>query len=202
MRNIFIILGTLIAGVVLFVVYRYFKVIGHSIKQGNLRDARIKPLRERIENGERLSPDDVAAFAADLLTRESTYQLLQGDDRLELFPAEHADIVSGAASNLANWLEFPTELGACPDEIEHIGRHTFVHEGRNFHYEVFKYRIGVPHWGAENGWMLGAAGPYFDDSKPYDFPSGTFSRCSSTIDSTTAEDEARWIHENIGLRRI
>jgi hypothetical protein len=200
MKTALIIVGSVIAALVAFVVYRYIKVIRLGIKQSRMRDERVKALLDKFESGKEVTHDDVLPFAEALRTRESTYKLLSDRDRLDLFPEHHVTIESGAAGNLANWLEFPTELDTCPDEMEHIGRHTFVHDGRNFHYEVFKYRIGEPHWAAANGWMLGAAGPYFDDSKPYDFPSGTFSRCSSTVDNQSAEDEARWIHENIGLR--
>jgi hypothetical protein len=201
MKTALIIAGALVAAIIVFLAYKYVKLIRHRIKQGELRDERIKPLRDMFEDGGgRVTRADVLPFAESLLTRESTYDLLREHSRLDLFPEHHATIVGGAASNLANWLEFPTELDTCPDEIEHLGRHTFVHDGRNFHYEVFRYRIGEPHWAAPNGWMLGAAGPYFDDSKPYDFPAATFSRCSSTEANTTPEEEARWIHENIGLR--
>lgn len=113
------------------------------------------------------------------------------------------DIVKGAESNLANWLEFPTELDACPDEMEHIKRVTFDFDGRNnnVHYEVFKYRVNEPHWAAKNGWMLGVVGPFFDDSKPYDHPGATFSRTGSTVDKVSPDEEAKWVHENISMRR-
>ena len=202
MQTALIIAGALVAAIIAFLVYKYLKLIRHRIRQGELRDERIKPLRDLFDGEGLVTRTDVLPFAESLLTREAAYDLLRQRSQLDLFPDDHATIVSGAAANLANWLEFPTELDTCPDEIEHTGRYTFVHDGRNFHYEVFRYRIGEPHWAAPNGWMLGAAGPYFDENKPYDFPAGTFSRCSSTEENTTPEEEARWIHENIGLKSM
>ena len=200
MRTILYISGVAVAAVVAFVVYRYLKVIGLSIKQDQIRSERIRPLINLFDSGHDVRREDVLPFAEGLLTREATYRLLRGKDRLDLFPEHLMSVESSAAGNLANWLEFPTELDSCPDEMEHVGRYTFAHDGRDFHYHVFRYRKAEPHWAAPNGWMLGAAGPYFDDSVPYDFPAGTFSRCSSTEETTDAETEARWIHENIGLR--
>ena len=200
MRTILYIAGAALAAIVAFVVYRYIKVIAQSIKQDQIRADRIRPLVNLFDSGHDVRREDVLPFAEGLLTREATYKLLKEKGRLDLFPEHLMSVESAAAGNLANWLEFPTELASCPDEMEHVGRYTFQHDGRDYHYHVFRYRVNEPHWAAPNGWMLGAAGPYFDDSEPYDFPSGTFSRCSSTEETTDAESEARWIHENIGLR--
>ena len=200
MKTILLVAGVVIATLIAFIVYKYIKAIRYGIKQNQMRDERVRPLVDLFESGGQITEADVLPFAEGLLTREATFNLLRERNRLDLFPESLTTIEAGAASNLANWLEFPTELDTCPDEMEHVGRFTFVVDNDHFHYHVFKYRIGEPHWAAPNGWMLGGAGPYFDDSKPYDFPNGTFSRCSSTIDNTTAEEEARWIHENIGLR--
>ena len=48
--------------------------------------------------------------------------------------------------------------------------------------------------------MLGVVGPYFDDSRPYDFTS-TFSRINSKLGEISAKDEAKWVHENIAMAR-
>ena len=73
---------------------------------------------------------------------QATYQLLSDYNKINLFPEEYNTLVKGAESNLANWLEFPTELDACPDEIEHIKRVTFDFDGQdNFvHYEVLSIK--------------------------------------------------------------
>ncbi|MGB4772678.1 MAG: hypothetical protein WBP58_14520 [Chitinophagaceae bacterium] len=194
------ILGVLLVVFICFVVYRYVKVNRQSKKLNAERFARVEELYLKLRNTENISESDVLPFAANLQTRETTFQLLSEYKKEILFPREYYDLVKGAESNLANWLEFPTELDACPDVIEHVKRVTIDFDGQaNFvHYEVFRYRMNEPHWAAKNGWMLGVVGPYFDDSKPYDFPSATFSRIGST---ENPDEEAKWVHENISLKR-
>lgn len=203
MKIVLIIIGIIVLAIVLFVVYRLVKVKRQSKLLNEKRFDRIKPLYDKLESGENLTEADVLPFAANLITRQMTFQLLNEHNKTDLFPKEYSTLIKAAESNLANWLEFPTELSAFPDEIEHIKRVTFDFDGQNnfVHYEVFKYRVNEPHWAAKNGWILGVVGPYFDDSKPYDFPQSTFSRVSSTVDKVTPDDEAKWVHEHLSLRR-
>ena len=198
----FVIVG-IISVIVMFAVYRIITVRIQSKKLNEELFARVQPLYDKLKNGQVLNLEEIFHYAQDLQTREITYQLLNNNNKTDLFPKEFFTIVKGAESNLVNWLMFPTELNACPDEIEYIKRVTIDFDGKNnfIHYEVFKYRVNEPHWAAENGWMLGVVGPYFDDSKPYDFPHSTFSRVSSTIDKVTPEEEVQWVHENISLKR-
>lgn len=203
MKLFLIIIGLLILAILLFVVYRFIIVKRKNIRLNNERFERIKELHDKLKSGQNLTEQDVFPYAQNLLTRETTFQLLSTHNKTDIFPNEYYSLVKGAESNLANWLEFPTELDACPDEIEHIKRVTFDFDGQNnfVHYEVFKYRINEPHWAAKDGWILGVVGPFFDDSKPYDFPQATFSRISSTLNKVTPDEEAKWVHENISMRR-
>ena len=195
--------GLIILAIVFFAVYRYITVKRENSKLNAERFDRVKELYDKLANGQPLTEEDVFPFAQNLLTREATYQLLRERNKTHLFPTEYLTLVKGAESNLANWLEFPTELDACPDEIEHIKRVTFDFDGKNnfVHYEVFKYRVNEPHWAAKDGWCLGVVGPFFDDSKPYDFPHCTFSRIGSKFEKVSPEEEAKWVHENISMRR-
>ena len=183
--------------------YKLQKVKSQNRKLNEQRFERIKPLYDKLENEQPITTEEVLPYVKSLLTREAIFQLLRDHDKLDLFPNEYFTIVKGAETNLSNWLEFPTELDACPDEIEHMKRVTFDFDGQNnfVHYEVFKYRINEPHWAAKDGWILGVVGPYFDDSKPYDHPHATFSRVSSTLEKVTPDEEAKWVHENISMRR-
>jgi len=203
MNTIFIVIGLIVLVIIVFVIYRLQKVKNQNRKLNEQRFERISPLYNKLEKGEAISAEDVLPYAKNLLTRGMTFHLLSHHDKLNLFPKEYFDIVKGAESNLANWLEFPTELNACPDEIEHIKRVTFDYDGQNnfVHYEVFKYKVNEPHWAAKHGWILGVVGPYFDDSKPYDNAKATFSRVSSTLDKVSPDDEAKWVNENISKRR-
>ena len=152
-----------------------------------------------MENGNELSKQEVLKYTEDNKTRESTYQILAEHKKTELFPKEYLTIESGAESSLVNWLEFPTELDKAPDDIKYVKRVTIKFNENDIFYHVFKYMTNEPHWAAENGWMLGVVGPYFNDSKPYDFPSATFSRCNK-VGEIEAEDEAKWVHQNITNR--
>ncbi|MNR03375.1 hypothetical protein [uncultured Flavobacterium sp.] len=203
MKTFLIILGLIILVIAIFGLYRLVTVKRQNRKLNAERFERVKELYEKLESGQNLTEKDVLPFAQNVLTRESTYQLLRDQNKTDIFPKEYNTIVKGAESNLANWLEFPTELNACPDEIEHLKRVTYDFDGQNnfVHYEVFKCRVNEPHWAAKDGWFLGVVGPYFDDSKPYDFPHATFSRINSTLNNITADEEAKWVHENISLRR-
>jgi len=203
MQTLLIIIVAIIAVIVIFAFYRLQKVKKQNNVLNEQRFERIKPLYNKLQSGENITKEDVLPFAVNVLTREGAFALLAKFNKPELFPEEYNTIIKGAESHLANWLEFPTELGACPDEIEHIKRVTIDFDGKNnfVHYEVFKYSINEPHWAAKNGWMLGVAGPYFDDSKSYDKAVATFSRVDSTIDKTTPEAEAKWVHEHISMRR-
>jgi hypothetical protein len=204
MNTVFIIIGFILVVAITFVVDRIRKFNSHNKRLVQKRFERITPLYDKLENGEPLTPEEVFPYAQGLLTREITFQLLADHGKLELFPIEYITIEKGAESNLANWLEFPTELDTCPNEIEHIKRVTFDFDGQNnlVHYEVFKYRTHEPHWAAKVGWILGVVGPYFDDSKAYDFPNSTFSRVGSTLEKISPEEEVKWVHKNISMKRI
>jgi diadenosine tetraphosphatase ApaH/serine/threonine PP2A family protein phosphatase len=203
MRIIFIIIGLIVLAIVIFAVYRFVTVKRQNNKLNAERFDRVKELYDKLESGQELTENDVLPFAKKILTRQTAFQLLADHEKTNLFPKEYNTLIKGAESNLANWLEFPTELGACPDEIEHIKRVTFDFDGQNnfVHYEVFKCRVNEPHWAAKDGWFLGVVGPYFDDSKPYDFPQATFCRISSTLEKVTPDEEAKWVHDNISNRR-
>lgn len=203
MNTVFIIIGLVVLAIVIFVAYRIVAVSRQNAKLNQKRFDRIKPLYDKLESSQAITAEDVLPYATNLLTRTEVFTLLNKYNKVDLFPDGYNTMISGAASNLASWLEFPTELNVCPDEVEHLKRVTFDFDGQNnlVHYEVFKYRVNEPHWAAKEGWILGVVGPYFDDSKPYDFPQATFSRISSTLATITPEDEARWVHENIAMRR-
>jgi hypothetical protein len=194
-----IIIGLIILAVVVFAAYRYLIVHIQNRKLHEKRFARIKPLIDKLESGHELTQSEILPFVTDLLTRLSAFQVLNDYKKTALIPKEIYSIEKGAESNLANWLAFPTELDRCPDEMEFVKRTTFFAFNKNAHYYVFKFRTHEPHWAAKNGWMIGIDGPYFDESQPYEQPGGTFSRLNG-FETTSADEEAKWVHENIGIR--
>lgn len=201
MKIILIVVGVLALIVIGFAIYRYVAFKKESAENHKLKHDRVKNLYEKLEKGEEISKEEVLKYATDTKTREQAYHLLSDYKKTDLFPAEFLSFESAAESNLVNWLEFPTELDKAPDDIKHLKRVTIKFDGKDIYYHVFKYMTNEPHWAADNGWMLGVVGPYFDDSKPYDFPNATFSRCSSKLVEIKPEDEVQWVHENIALKK-
>jgi hypothetical protein len=197
----FNIIETIVILIIIFVLYRIFKVRRlHS----QLNNQLVGPLQEKLQKGEAITTEDVLPFAKNAITREATFKLLSNYKKTDLFPAHYYTIVKAAESNLSSWLKFPTELDAYPDEIEHMQRVTIDPDGKRkklVHYEVFKYRVNAPHWASEDGWILGVVGPYYDNGKPYTHPHATFSRMSSTIDKVSPEEEALWVHNNIAFKK-
>ena len=192
----------LLLAIAVFVAYRIISIRKAGRETLQRRFKRIQSLYDKIESKETVTGEDVYDFAKNILTREATFNLLKDSGLSDLFPKEFYSVEKAGETYLANWLEFPTELDACPDEIEHLKRVTIDFDGQNnlVHYEVYKYRVNEPHWAAKNNWILGVVGPYFDGSNPYDYPQAIFSRVTSTVDKTSPEDEAKWVHENIANR--
>lgn len=203
-KLVFIILsviGILILIVVLFIMYRVFTVRRAQRKYNQEKFERIEPLIDKFDTKEGVSKADVLPYAANNSTRAITYHLLDDNDKLYLFPIQYETIEKAAESHLTNWLEFPDELGCAPDEMTLLERVSIDFEKNNVYYYVFKFMVNEPHLAAKEGWILGIVGPYFEDSKPFDFPKATFSRFSSKFGEITPEAEAKWVHENIALTK-
>jgi hypothetical protein len=64
-----------------------------------------------------------------------------------------------AESDMVCWLTHPAELGSVPDQIELLGKMSLLTGDAGLLY-VYRFRMGEPHWAAEDGWMVGWAGPY------------------------------------------
>jgi hypothetical protein len=183
--------------------YRFILFANANKKISQRRFDRVKPLYNKLKDGGLITKDDVYVYAKNLMTRATAFELLRLSNLVGIFPGEFNTFEKAAESNLANWLEFPTELNACPDYIQHIKRVTINIDEENYfvHYEVFEFKVNEPHKAAKKGWMLGVVGPYFDDSNPYDYPSCTFSRFNLISNTISADEEAKWVHENILMQR-
>ncbi len=164
------------------------------------RFSQIKPLHDKLDReDDDIAQDEIIQYAKNLSTREILFDLLIEYDRAELFPKEFYTIEKGAEAHLAYWLDFPTELDSCPDELKLVKKVIIERENQNMCYYVFKFRVFEPHWAAKDGWMLGVVGPYFDNSEPYDFATATYSRFKR-LATISPEKEAKWVHENIELK--
>jgi hypothetical protein len=174
-------------------VWMFLKEKKSSIQQRLLR---IKPLLEKLKRGQTPDALDIKNYASNKLTRQLAFLVLKEHNKSHLFPQDYYSTEHFAESNLATWLEFPTELEKCPDQLEYLEKVSFQHNGKNMHYHVFKFRVREPHWAAKQGWMVGVVGPYHEHSRPHDWPYATFSRFKK-LQEKTAKEEAEWVHYNI-----
>ncbi len=150
----------------------------------------IKPLMQKLNSKEEVSESDVLILAKDPSLRNAVFRALEACDRQNLFPSEYSSHEKAAESFLVNWLEFPTELGAAPDEIEFLEKITLT-ESEQLDYYVFKYRTK-----ARYNWMIGVSGPYPTEYEMYEAPLRVFSRFK-IVGSITPALEVKWVHENI-----
>jgi hypothetical protein len=196
--NTIVVIVLVLLAVAGFVAYRLNSVHQAGRVQLQRRFKRIQSLYDKITNEEPLTRADVLPYAKNILTREATFNLLKDRNMTELFPPEFYSHEQAGASYLANWLELPSELDACPDEIQYVKRVVIQDQDQSpTYYEVFKYRINPPHPSADNGWMIGIAGPCYEPADPYDQPRTAFNRANRKFDSVIPEEEAKWVHEHV-----
>ncbi len=193
-QHILIGLAVIILG---FFGYRAYAFRTASRRMNRLRSDRVKSLLEGVDRGHMLSKEDILPFFRDRQMRHDAYSFLSASGRLNEVPPEFNNATSLAESHLSVWLEFPTELNAPPDEVVHLGRVRLYSNNENGTalYEVFKYRTHPPHWASREGWLLGTVGPIEEVNGVID-TGHAFSRFLS-INSSTPEDEARWMNEKI-----
>jgi hypothetical protein len=159
----------------------------------------VAPIVQRIVGGEVVPESEVLGLAQDSSFRHLLFSALASCHRADLFPAAYLTFEKGAESSLVNWLEFPTELGTSPDEIEFLGKVSLAESG-DLDYYVFRYRMVRRHWATRIGWMMGVSGPYTRLSSPYDIPRQVFSRFRTT-GSTSLDSEVLWVHNNVNMRK-
>ena len=105
--------------------------------------------------GQSVPADCVTALARDLVYADMTYHTLVKFGKGQLFPAECTTPEYLAKSDLVHWLTYPTELGKVPDEIEYIGKITYLFKKDVYH--VFKYRSDSDNLdeNLKNKWLIG-----------------------------------------------
>lgn len=80
----------------------------------------------------------ICELAQDLVQANLVYGTLTRYGRQAMFPTALANEEYLAKSDLVHWLTYPTELGQAPDEIEYIGKISYLFKKEVYH--VFKYR--------------------------------------------------------------
>lgn len=97
----------------------------------------------------------IVALAKDLEYAYLTHSMLCAHDREGLFPKEFTSEEYLAKSDMVHWLVYPTELGKQPDEIEYVGKVTYLFKKEVYH--VFKFRSSSDNLddSLKNKWLIG-----------------------------------------------
>lgn len=187
-----LILVVLAAGIMM---YRDHYVKRKFRKMAEQKYEVVAPLIKKLASNETVTEDEILIMAKNPAIRHGVFRALELYSRSSLFPAMYFTREKGAEGFLVNWLEFPTELGNAPDEVEFLTTVT-LQDGEELDYYVFKFKTKIPHWVGQQTWMIGVSGPYGKDSLPYDVPLRVFSRFN-TVGSISPEQEVQWVHNNI-----
>lgn len=99
--------------------------------------------------------DAVIALLKDMEYANLIYIVLERYGKTALAPKEYTAPEYLAKSDMIHWLTYPTELGKAPDEIEYIGKITYLFKKEE--YYVFKYRSDSDTLDDElkNKWLIG-----------------------------------------------
>ena len=161
----------------------------------------LKESYNKLKSGQSLQKEEVEKFSSDLSTRVDFYNLLSKFNEVNVFPTAYNNFERAGESVLANWLAYPTELDTIPSQIQLVKKVDFAENDSIFIYYVYKFKTEPPHWSAKDGWMLGVVGPFLNNSKPYDWTNGTFSRMSK-VNEMSCEKEVEWTHKNVFRRSV
>jgi hypothetical protein len=158
------------------------------------RDARIleiiRPVGEKLDAGEAVTPEEVAELAARPHVRPILYDLLKHVERLDLFPEEHRTPAAQAEGILSYWLMHPNDLNASPAAVESVEVTSRELGGETAEFHIVRYRAPEGHWAEKDGWMLGIAGPFFGNVPPYQ--AAAFARFSDRDGETDPEELTDW----------
>jgi hypothetical protein len=116
-----------------------------------------------LKNDRKVSPRILETLAEDMETAYKLLMLLERVDRVDLYPEKYAMQSHIAKAHLCDWLIYPTELGALPDEIEQIQTMEYDFgddEAPDIQvFYVFKFRSEKEAF-RDKGWMVGLCGGY------------------------------------------
>ncbi len=138
-----------------------------------------------LAGGQDIAPERLDLTARDPEARAELIEGLSEIGRLPDLDRTWRDGRSRAEADLTRWLAADTELGAPPDEMEHVVCLPTGEHPDDGAVHLFRFRVASPHWSSARGWMIGAAGPYLDDGGVAD----GFDRFASSVYSAEDEDE-------------
>lgn len=185
---IFKILAVVAVLIVAFVVWRWTSVARGASQRDEKLIARLDPIGKKIEAGETVSPQEIAALAAKPEIRFMLFGALRQMKKPELLPTGYSSSMAQGESALAYWMMHPNELQDAPETIEFVETVKRPVDGRAADFHVYRFKMPAGHWAAKDGWLLGLAGPMPVDAEPYSEMPGAFSR-SGDIDGQVKPTE-------------
>ena len=151
----------------------------------------IDPIVEKLGSGQEPAPEEVVAVAQKSFARPLLYEALKFYERLDLFPEHLKSRQAQAESALVYWMLHPNELQEAPESIELIDTIVRKLHGEDCEFYVFRYKMPDGHWAADDGWLLGLAGPFMSNDPPY-FGVGAFSRCGDNDGDVEPAELVNW----------
>ncbi|UDY34877.1 hypothetical protein [Dermatobacter hominis] len=150
-------------------------------------DARVSALGATalLSAGQPIAPERLDLVARDPEARAELLDGLDEIDRLADLAPRWRSGRSRAEAELVRWLAADTELGARPDELEHVVTMAAGEHPDDGAVHMFRFRLRAPHWSSARGWMIGAAGPYREDGSVAE----GFDAFASSVYSAEDEDE-------------
>lgn len=132
-----------------------------------------------------VSTSTLRALAVSPTNRHRLWRLLDYSGHLDRFPAKYRTNRMLAEANMVRWLEFPTEMGRPPEEIEPL---TVIRlrDANDEPCEAYFFKFRHPDFlGGE--WFVGFGGTYRIHDTPKLTGDGTFSRFDA-LESKSIED--------------
>lgn len=187
----YILIGIVLA-IVIFIWWRYTSV-ERGIRACNEKVLQIlDPVGEKLFNREDVTPEEIETLAAKAFVRPMLYAVLKDFERLDLFPETYKKPESQAEAILSFWLMHPNELQDVPEEMRLVEKVNREIEGEQADFFVFRYKMREGHWAAEDGWLLGLAGPFVEKDIPYSGYPGAFSRCGDKFGELSPAKLVDW----------
>ncbi len=175
-----------------FVWWRYTSIARGARQRDEKILPLIDPIGEKLAAGKQPSTEEIESVANKSHARPYLYEVLKHFERLDLFPKQFTTPEAQAESKLVYWMMHPNELQDAPEVIELAEKVTRELDGAKSNFYVFRYQMSDGHWAAKDGWLLGLAGPFFENDVPYSGVAGAFSRCGDKYGEIKPEELVDW----------
>ena len=168
--------GALFVLFAVFIIWRWTSVGRGTRQQHEKLLALLDPIAKRLEAGQAVSQSEIEAIASRPETRFMLFAMLRELKRPDLMPTNYSSSVAQGESALAYWMMHPNELQDAPQSIELVETVTRTIGGHEAQFHVYRYKMPPGHWAANDGWLLGLAGPMEQGIEPYTKEPWAFSR--------------------------